>query len=98
MRKPASEEALRHRHQVLRQGACLVAADVGCSAHGLARRHDANQVVVGLHPLHRVGEGDGDGQRQALGDRHNDDGDRVDEKFDLALTKSLLPLKIDKSI
>ncbi len=80
---PAGEEALCHRHQVLRQRARLVTANVGRAAHCLARRHVAHEVVVGLHPLNRVGEGDGDGQRQALGDSHHDDGDGVDEEPNL---------------
>jgi hypothetical protein len=81
--QPSSEESLSDSHEVLCQRAGLVAADVGGPAHGLACRHVPHKVVVSLHPLHGVGQGDGDGQRQALRDGHHDDGNRVDKKSDL---------------
>jgi hypothetical protein len=81
--QPPSEESLSDGHEVLRQRASLVAADVGGAAHGLTRRHVPHKVVVRLHPLHRIGQGNGDGQRQALWNGDHDDGDRIDKKPNL---------------
>ena len=80
---PAGKVALGHGHEVLRQRARLVAADARGAAHGLAGGEHPHQVLVPLHPPHRVGERDAHGERQALRDGHNHDGDRDDDEVDL---------------
>ena len=75
MRKGLAEEAfhLVHTHLVLRQGTCLVGADDGGGAHGLAGVHFADEVVRLQHTAHTQGQGEGDGHRQTLGHGYNNE-------------------------
>jgi hypothetical protein len=59
----------------------LVGADGSGSSHCLAGREMPHKVLVDEHLLHRVGEGNGDCQGQALGHGHDDNGDGIEEEL-----------------
>jgi hypothetical protein len=79
---PTVDEALHRGHPVGGQCPCFVRANAGGVAHRLAGVQVPDQVVVLHHLLHGVGQRQGDGQRQALGHGHHEDGDPNDEELD----------------
>mmetsp|Transcript_17772 Transcript_17772/g.62669 ORF Transcript_17772/g.62669 Transcript_17772/m.62669 type:complete len:574 (+) Transcript_17772:928-2649(+) len=76
----AHEQRLAQAQLVLRERARLVGADHGGGAHRLARVEVLDQVVVGQHAVSAEGQRDGDGERQALGHGHHEDGDAGDDE------------------
>ena len=70
---------------VCSQCSCLVGADGGGIAHGLAGVEVSDQVVVCHHLLDGVGQGEGDGKGQTLGHSHHQHRDADDDELDVAL-------------
>mmetsp|Transcript_7767 Transcript_7767/g.22034 ORF Transcript_7767/g.22034 Transcript_7767/m.22034 type:complete len:253 (+) Transcript_7767:267-1025(+) len=68
-------------HAAFRQGPCFVGANVCSVPHGLARRQHADQVLLFVHLLRGVGKGDGHCEGKTLGDGHDNDGDRDNERI-----------------
>mmetsp|Transcript_17024 Transcript_17024/g.33447 ORF Transcript_17024/g.33447 Transcript_17024/m.33447 type:complete len:299 (+) Transcript_17024:1996-2892(+) len=75
------------------EGACLVRADGGGAAHGLARAQVTHQVLVLEHLLDREGKRDGDREGQPLRHRNHKDGDASNDKpKDLRPVHAVVPL------
>ena len=62
------------RHLARRERSGLVGADGRGRPHGLARGEVPHEVLVAHHLLHREGECDRDGKREALGHCDDEDG------------------------
>ena len=86
----ASKPCPGHGMLVLGKGASLVGADVGGVSHGLAGLKLADEVLVLKHLPSRIGEADGHGKREALGNGHHDDGHSDDESVDQGVEPGLV--------
>jgi hypothetical protein len=72
----AAQPQALHRHQVLRQGACLVAANRGGGTQGLDRGQVAHQGIALRHALRRQRQRQGHGRQQPFRHIGDDDADR----------------------